>query len=313
MSFVRRVVIGDRPERGLARALRAERPDLTVRDLSRDDVGEMDLSWAEAYIGFRPPRGTQLSKYELRWIHSTGAGVDGFLELGGIPSNAKLTRTDGAFGLRIAEYCVARALAELQDLTRCERAQRARRWEFFTPRELAGCKIGVIGTGRIGSEVARRFAAFGCSLVGVSRSGAATAPFERVATFARAGEALRGADFVIAALPLTAETRGLIDATLLRALTGAYFLNVGRGATCDEAALVEVLREGVLRGAALDVFAEEPLPRSSPFWELPTVAITPHLSARTADHEIVASFLRALADFERGEASPLEVDPRRGY
>ncbi|MBK9385941.1 MAG: D-2-hydroxyacid dehydrogenase [Planctomycetes bacterium] len=313
MSFLRRVIIGDRPERGLARALRAERPELEVRDLPRDDVGASDLRWAEAYIGFRPPRGIDLRAFPLRWIHSTGAGVDGFLEHGGIPAEAKLTRTEGAFGPRIAEYCVARVLAELQDLARCARAQRAKRWELFTPRELQSCKIGLIGTGRIGSEIARRFRSFGCSLVGVSRSGAATPPFELVMPFSRASTALRGADFVIAALPLTPETRGRIDGPLLRELTGAYFLNVGRGATCDEAALAEVLREGVLRGAALDVFGVEPLPASSPLWELPNVSITPHLSARTADHEIVASFLAALAEMERGARSPLEVDPQRGY
>jgi D-2-hydroxyacid dehydrogenase (NADP+) len=313
VSFARRVVIGDRPERELGRALLARRADLEIRDLARDEVRASDLAWAEAYIGFRPPRGAELGASALRWIHSTGAGVDGFLDGGRLPAGARLTRSEGAFGSRIAEYCLAHALAELQDLGRAERAQRERRWEIYTPRELAGCKVGLLGTGRIGAEVARRFAAFGCEVVGVSRSGDPVPPFAEVARFERAGELLRGSAFVVAALPLTPETRALVRAPLLRAMAGAYLVNVGRGATLDEVDLERALRDGTLRGAALDVFAVEPLPASSPLWTLPGVSITPHLSARTADAEIVESFLAALAAFERGERSPLEVDPRRGY
>lgn len=313
MSFVRRVVIADRPERGLGRALLERRADLEVHDLARDEVRSSELAWAEAYIGFRAPRGVDLGRSALRWIHSTGAGVDGFLDGASIPLAARLTRTEGAFGPRIAEYCIARALAELQDLARAERAKRERRWEIYTPRELAGCKVGLLGTGRIGAEVARRFAAFGCEVVGVSHSGVPVEPFAAVAPFALAVELLRGSAFVVAALPLTPETRALVRAPLLRAMAGAYLVNVGRGATIDEADLEHALRDGTLRGAALDVFAVEPLPASSPLWSQPGVSITPHLSARTADVEIVESFLAALAAFERGERSSLEVDPRRGY
>jgi D-2-hydroxyacid dehydrogenase (NADP+) len=312
VTFARRVVIGDRPERGLARAL-LRYADLEIRDLPRDEVAESDLRWAEVYVGFRPPRGADLGAHELRWIHSTGAGVDGFLERGGVPRGAKLTRTEGAFGARIAEYCVARALAELQDFARAARAQRAKRWELYSPRDLSTCKVGVLGTGRIGAEVARRFAAFGCHVVGASRSGTLVPPFAEVAPFPRAAELLRGAAYVIVALPLTTATRGLVAAPLLRALEGAYLMNVGRGATVEEPALIEALRDGTLRGAALDVFAVEPLPASSPLWELPSVAITPHHAARTADEEIVASFLASLAAFDAGAPSALEVDPQRGY
>lgn len=275
-----------------------------------DRIGEADLAWAECYIGFRRPRTPSFGG--VRWIHCVGAGVDAYVDPP-VPEGIVLTRTSEDFGPQIAEYCAARALAITQDLRKMDAAQAARRWEPGQPRPLAGGRVLVVGTGHVGGAVGRTFAALGCDVRGVSRSGVPAEGLGEVATVARLPELVPDADWIVLCAPLTRETRGLFSASLMDRCRGAVLMNVGRGALADEGALPRALDTGRLRAAVLDVFEKEPLPADSPLWARADVYVTPHISGLTTVDGAAAGFLECLSAFERGEPTRWLVDRVRGY
>ena len=158
--------------------------------------------------------------------------------------------------------------------------QAAHRWEKHRGlRELSGKTACIIGTGSVGSAIARRLRAFDVQTVGINRSGHPAAEFDQTQPTCRLDDLLPFADLVSCAMPLTAETAGLFDSVRLAKIKpGAVFVNVARGKVTDQQALVEALQSGQLSGAVLDVFEEEPLPRSSPLWDMEQVILTPHNS-----------------------------------
>ncbi len=175
------------------------------------------------------------------------------------------------------------------------------------PRDLAGQTALVVGTGPIGQEIGRLCRAFGLRAVGVRRDATAGLPpgFDEVSSFAGLPSALPRADWLVLACPLTATTRGLVDAEALALLPpGAHLVNVARGGVVVEADLLAALRSGHVAGAFLDVFAAEPLPPDSPFWDLPNVVVSPH-SAAASDGlagRVAAVFCENLGRWRRGEA-----------
>jgi phosphoglycerate dehydrogenase-like enzyme len=180
-------------------------------------------------------------------------------------------------------------LAFAKGLPRMQVDQRAHHWERYAGGELEGRTLGIIGVGKIGSEVARVAQFFGMRVVGMKRrvEGADLATLHLDALYPPEGlgELLAQAEFLVLVAPHTDESQGMLGATELAALPrGAVLINIGRGALVDEPALVELLRAGHLGGAALDVFATEPLPSDSPLWDMPHVIICPH-SASTSDRE----------------------------
>jgi phosphoglycerate dehydrogenase-like enzyme len=310
--LARRIVIGQNAHVAMTSRLHAARADLEIRGSTYLDVTAADLEWAEIYIGFkRPPLPSMGS---VRWVHSTGAGVDPWLEPGVLSREITLTRSPESFGPMIAEWAVSRALTYSQQLLDLAVAQQEHRW---APRDIAmlrGTHVVVVGTGDVGTQVGRAFRAMGCVVSGVSRSGQGDASvFTTMHTTASLPTVVGGADWVILTLPLTPDTRGLVSRDVLRACDGAVLLNAGRGAVVDEAALPEALDAGWLRGAALDVFETEPLPETSPLWDHPKVVISPHVSGLTTIDGAADGFLECLATFERGETPRWVVDRDRGY
>jgi phosphoglycerate dehydrogenase-like enzyme len=306
-----RVLIAGRDREALAGWLRQRRPGLEIRTAELDEVTAGDLAWADAYLGFRPPPHLPLDG--LRWVHSTGAGVDAFLFRRAFPDGTLLTRTDEPFGTQIGEWCVARALAFTQQLFAFREDQQSRRWNPRPLRLLRDEPVLVAGTGEVGTGVAAAFAGLGCTVRGVSRRGGSRAPFRSVASVDRLPEAVREAGVIVLTMPLTESTFHLFDATVLGHCRGALLLNVGRGSLVDEAAILPALDAGHLSGAALDVFEEEPLPATSPLWDDPRVIIAPHLAGFTTVAGAGAGFLRVIEALERGELPGLAVDPARGY
>ena len=311
----RRIVIGSHMHAPLTDWLRERRPDLEIRAGKFTDISAADLAWAEAYVGFkRPPSDPSLGR--VRWVHSTGAGVDGFLLPEPLAPTQLLTRSSEAFGPMIAEWAVARIFAFQQQLSALAEAQRERRWARRNISHVAGTRALILGTGEIGTAVGRTLAALGCRVTGVSRSGVArsTEPFEAVHTVSALPELVGDADWIVLTLPATPTTRGLFSRALLSRCRGALLLNAGRGAVLDESALPEAFTQGWLRGAALDVFETEPLPESSPLWNDPRVMISPHISGITTVAGAGAGFLDCLAELEAGRL-PVAwvVDRARGY
>lgn len=177
-----------------------------------------------------------------------------------------------------------------------------------------GTTAVIVGTGDVGSHVARAFAALGCTVHGVSRSGRGDpSVFSKVSPVAELADAVPSANWLVLTIPLTAETDGLIDRDVLARCRRAVLINAGRGKVVEEAALPEALDSGWLRGAALDVFEVEPLPASSPLWDDPRVMISPHNSGPTTIDATVPGFVESLEAIERGVVPRLAVDRARQY
>lgn len=291
--------------------LQAARPKIEFRAIAPQDLTPGDIAWAGAMVAFRPPK--HLEVRGPTWIHGSGAGVDAWLFRREFPKDVLLTRTNQPFGPMIGEYCMARALAERQRIIPFYEAQRAGSWEMEGVPLVAETRALVVGTGEVGRGIAARFHALGVTVDGVSSGGSAVHPFARVFARRHLHDALKGADWLILAAPLTEATFHMIGAEEFKAAKGGYLINVGRGALVDEAAIIPALDAGHLRGAALDVFETEPLPTDSPLWKHPKVLVSPHISGLTSVEGATAGFLHALEALERGERPDTAVDVAKGY
>ena len=309
---IRRVIIGQNAHVAMAAQLAAARPDLEIRGKPFTEVTLDDLDWGDAYLGFKRPALPTMGN--VRWVQSTGAGVDSWLQPVELPREIVLTRTPESFGPMIAEWALSRALAFVTKIVDLAADQRAHRWSPPAIATLRGTHAVVVGTGDVGTHVGRLFGALGCRVTGVSRSGQGDATvFSATHTSDALAAVVGTADWVVLTLPLTPDTRGLVNEKILRACNGAVLMNAGRGAVVDESVLPRALAEGWIGGAALDVFETEPLPEASPLWDDPRVLISPHVSGLTTIEGAVAGFLENLATFERGELPRWVVDRDRGY
>lgn len=257
----------------------------------------------------------------LRWIQATSAGAGEQVGAAGLSEGelrrVTVTSAVGVHAGPLAEFALLGLLAFAKGLPRLLADQRARRWGHYPVDELSGRTLLIVGLGHIGAEVARLAAAFGMRVIGLNRTGAGDWPHvDELARVEALHDWLPQADAVVICVPLTDATRGLIDAKAVSLIKpGATLVNVGRGAVINEDTLVEALRDGRLAGAALDVFATEPLDEGSPLWELPNVLLSPHtagLSLRE-NERIVALFVENLRRYLDGEELLNRVDPRLLY
>jgi phosphoglycerate dehydrogenase-like enzyme len=251
----------------------------------------------------------------LRWLHSFAAGVDHPWFQSLLARGIRLTNSPGASAVPIAHTVMLYLLALSRDLAGWLRDQAAARWSPRDVEDLAGARIAVLGMGPIGAEIARLATAFGMRVTGFRRTPAGDEPCETLA-MTELDRVLPALDWLVLALPLTAETQRILDARRIALLPKhVRVVNVGRGPLVDEAALAAALAEGRIAGAALDVFEVEPLPAGSPLWRMPNVLVSPH---RAGDHEgweddVVAVFVDNLRRFVAGEPLRNVVDVELGY
>ncbi len=257
----------------------------------------------------------------LRWVQATSAGAGeqlGAAELSREElERVTVTSAAGIHAGPLAEFALFGLLAFGRGLPRLLADQRARRWGHYPVAELSGRTLLIVGMGQIGVAVARRAAGFGMRVIGLNRRGDGSWPdVDEVARIDALDRWLPQADAIVISVPLTRETAGLLDAAAIaRIKPGAILVNVGRGAVVDETALIQALRSGRLAGAALDVFASEPLPTDSPLWELPNVLVSPHTAGLSVheDERIVSLFIENLGRYLRGDALRNRVDPELLY
>ncbi len=253
----------------------------------------------------------------LRWVHAGSAGVNHVLVPEVVDSEIVVTNSRGVFDEPMAEYVLALALAFAKDLPTTLGLQRERRWRHRETERLGGRRALVAGTGPIGRAIGRTLAAAGMAVTGVGRQARESDPdLGSVLATERLAEGLAEADYVVLAAPLTDATRGMIDAAALAAMKPtARLINVGRGPLVVQEDLVEALAAGRLAGAALDVFADEPLPAESPLWTMPNVIVSPHMSGDVVGwrSELVALFHDNLTRYLDGRPLRNVVDKRRGY
>jgi phosphoglycerate dehydrogenase-like enzyme len=321
---------------GLLDRLRAVSPRLRV---ARGDAACADYSRVEVLYAGAPPR--DLSRAPaLRWVQLHMAGVNALHDHPLYTASAvTLTTTSGVHAATIAEYAITMVLALAHRVPRMvEWQQRGtwppdeQRWPLFVPCDIRGATLGVIGYGSIGRELARiAKTAFAMTVLACKRDvsrradpgyrlpgtgdpdgdlpDAWFAPDELPALLARS-------DIVVMCAPLTAGTRHMIGAAELAAMRpSAWFVNVGRGATVDEAALTQALAERRIAGAAIDVFTEEPPPAGHPFFGLDNVIVSPHVSGfmPSYDAECTTLFAENLRRYLAGEPLVNVVDRARGY
>jgi phosphoglycerate dehydrogenase-like enzyme len=258
-----------------------------------------------------------------RWVQARNAGageqVREALALDAAAlRDVQVTSVSGIHARALAEFALLGILAFAKNLPALTAAKGRRAWADAKPtvRVLSDQTVVVVGLGAIGLEVARLAGALGMRVLGVKRTPGPVAGVAEVAPpEGLAGLAVQ-ADALVVTLPLTEASRGLVDAAVLAALPSrAVVVNVGRGAVIDEPALIAALRERRLAGAALDVFAEEPLPVASPLWELDNVIVSPHVAARVEDEDAQAVGVLAGNLRRRLDGAPLRnrVDPEQGY
>jgi phosphoglycerate dehydrogenase-like enzyme len=254
----------------------------------------------------------------LRWVHSRSVGLERtwFPELA--QSSVVLTNGSGVFSAALGEFTVGAILYFAKDFRRMVSNQAHGKWEQFDVERVEGKTVGIVGYGDIGRAIASRARALGMRVLGLKRHAAQqTADFaERVFSVAQLLEMVALSDYVAVAAPLTAETRGMIDRYVLAAMKPtSVIINVGRGPVIDETALVQVLTEKRIRGAALDVFDEEPLPNEHPFYHMENVLLSPHCADHTPDwlDNAALFFVDQFERYMRGETLLNVVDKALGY
>lgn len=249
----------------------------------------------------------------LVWTQLSWAGVEPMLDPA-LRRDYVLTNIRGVFGPLMSEYVFGYLLALERKVFQRLESQRAGRWDATLPGTLQGKTLGLVGVGSIGAHLAATGKHFGMRVHGYTRSSRDCRHVDRYFHGGDKAAFARELDYLVAVLPNTHDTAAIVDAGMLGALPPrAVVVNVGRGKTIDEAVLVSALTEGRLAGAVLDVFPEEPLPASSPFWTTPNTYITSHTSAPSFPADIVGVFVENYRRFHRGETLLHRVDFERGY
>jgi phosphoglycerate dehydrogenase-like enzyme len=253
---------------------------------------------------------------KLRWYQTVGAGVD-TIPLAALQERGiVLTNNSGSYDIQIAEHVMMFVFAASRKLQLYRDRQLRREWKDHDHSELRGATIVVYGLGSIGAEVARLASAVGMRVIGVRRRAAPEAGVARVVASEQLADVVGEADYLAITAPLTPATRGAISRDVIaRMKPTAWILNIGRGAIVDEVALTEALHEKKIAGAALDVFAKEPLPPESPLWAMENVIVTPHTSGdspRVGDRTLEL-FAENLRRFKAGEPLLNRVDFGAGY
>lgn len=266
---------------------------------------------------FRTPhlRDAWSAATRLEWIHAASAGVDALLFEELASSDVMVTNSSGVFDEPIAEWVLAAMLALAKDLPETLELQRQGVWQHREPERLRGSTAVVVGVGGIGRATARLLRAVGVDVLCVARTARTDPEFGFVVGRVDLPDALSQADWVVLAVPLTPETEGMIDAPMLsRMRPSARLINVARGRLVDEAALINALRSGGLKGAALDVFTSEPLGAGSPLWAMANVIVSPHMSGDVVGwkDEVAALFMENFERRLRGEPLLNLVDKQTG-
>ena len=278
-----------------------------------DRLGDKDD--IEVVLAWKPPRGLIASFPSVKLIVSLGMGVDHLLADDQLPKGVPIVRImdDGLVG-QMSEYAIYWALRHHRDIDKYAASQKAKRWQ---PEEFVDTihrRIGVLGLGTIGQDTARKFAMLGFPTMGWSRTAKTVPGVETFHGPDGLDRLLAKADILVNVVPLTRDTKGLLDAKLFARLPkGAYVINMGRGGHVVDEALLAALDSGHLSGAALDVFNTEPLPQDHPYWTHPKVQVTPHIAGATNPRTASPGVIENIKRIRSGQPLIHTVDPVSGY
>ena len=269
---------------------------------------------ADHAVVWAPPQQFFDEQSRLQAIFNLGAGVDALLKLK-LPPKVMVVRIDDAgMAVQMAEFVCHALIRHVRELDGYAEDMRHRTWSYRRPRDRLEFPVGIMGLGVLGARVARAVGHFDFPVLGWSRTPKQLTGVRCFAGQEQLGEFLGQTRVLVCLLPLTPQTRDIMNAaTLSRLLPGGYVINVARGAHLVDEDLIALLDQGHLAGAALDVFRTEPLPAGHPFWSHPRITMTPHTSARTLRGETIAQVAGKILALERGEPVAGVVDLGRGY
>jgi glyoxylate/hydroxypyruvate reductase A len=300
----------DDPE-AWSKALKAEMPELDVR-ISPELGNPTDI---ETALVWKAPPGELASLPNLKLITNLGAGVDPILADTTIPPHIPVARLgDSVMAQMMSQFVIFAVLRHYRGIAQYERQQREGRWEYVLPRASYEVPVGVMGIGMLGGAAARMLAGIGFSVAGWGRS---QRTIEGVETFhGAAGLApfLARTEILVCLLPLTRETRHIVNRDALYQLPrGAKLINCGRGGTVDEAALLAAIKDGQIAEATLDVFETEPLPADHPFWAMEEVLVVPHIGSIAVPEVAARDVVENIRRLRTGQPLLNIVDRARGY
>ena len=270
--------------------LREKFPGLTIHLAEHVDKADPYLGCADVLVTFGPHLGERAdqvfrSAKNLKWVQALGTGVDNIADVPSLGKDVVITNMHGVHGAPMSEAAIMSMLALARDLPRVVRNQDRHSWDRWPAKLLSGKTAGIFGVGSIAEALAPRCKALGMTVVGITTTRREVEGFDRMRGRDELLVAVREFDFFVLLTPYTPQTHHIVNAEVLAAMKPtAYLINLARGGIVDEQALLEVLREGKIAGAALDVFGKEPLPEDHPFWSLKNLIITPHLGGLNEDY-----------------------------
>ena len=254
-------------------------PELKIDVVDHRSKAAPLIADVDALLTFTPMMADELLRdaVKLKWIQTLGTGVDNLIDLPSLRKDVIITNVHGIHGAPVSEAALAAMFALSRDLPRFVRNQERREWARWPARLLDGKTVGIFGLGVIAEALAPKCKALGMRVVGISSAPRKLAGFDQIVARDDLVAAMRDLDYFVLLTPLTPQTRGIIGLEVLAAMKHtAYLVNLARGGVVDEAALLDVLARRAIAGAALDVFAQEPLPSDHPFWALDNVIISTH-------------------------------------
>jgi phosphoglycerate dehydrogenase-like enzyme len=235
---------------------------------------------------------------KLRWVHALGTGMDGITDSPYLAKDVIVTSTRGIHGEPMSEAAIMYMLTMARNFRRIEEQREQQAWQRFFPQLLYGKTLGILGVGLIAEALAPRCKALGMTVVGISRSQRLPPGFDRIVPRDNLERAVADLDFLVLLIPYEKETHHIVDESVLRAMKpSAFLVNIARGGVIDEDALIRVLDEGVIAGAALDAFEVEPLPKGHPLWTAKNAIVTPHMTG-TWDGYAAACFKQIAYNYD---------------
>ncbi len=278
-----------------------------------DNLG--DKAGIEIVLAWKPPAGLIASFPNVKLIVSLGMGVDHLLADDRLPEGVPIVRImdDGLVG-QMSEYALYWALRHHRDIDKYAASQRAKQWKVEDFVDTLHRRIGILGLGTIGQDTAKKFAALGFPTAGWSRTQKSLPGIETFHGADGLARVLAQSDILVNVLPLTRDTKGLLDGKLFAALPrGAYLINMARGGHVVDEALLAALDSGHLSGAALDVFNQEPLPPEHRYWTHPKVQMTPHVAGATNPRTASPGVIENIRNIRAGRPLINTIDPKSGY
>lgn len=309
----RLLILSKDAERYLELIKRGKLPNLTM--VTSSDVEEAKSLCAECDIIFGEPgliRHVLPYASQLQWLQSTWAGITTLLGAGD-RHDYQLTGVKEVFGPQMSEYVFCYMLMHERQVWARYQSQLERQWEQTASGTLQRKVIGILGVGSIGAHLAQTAKYFGMRTKGYTRRSTSC---EWIDEYYHGDlvEFVADLDYLVSVLPNTSDTEHMINQTVLSAMkSSAILINVGRGNAIDESALIDALNEQKIAGAVLDVFQQEPLPETHPFWSTPNVTITSHTSALSFPEDIAPIFIDNYRRFIKGDPLNYQIDFERGY